>query len=402
MAKGNIPGLYEKGGIWHIDKFINGQRLCESTGTGSREEAEAYLIKLLNDRRQRRVFGVRPTHSFREAATRYILEATEAKQPSLGVTTTYLEQTDQFIGDLPITHVDNEALKPFIRWMKEGDKLPNGRPKRPSSNRTINIALQRVIRVLNCCHKEYRDDMGDRKVPWLDAVPAIATLNEDKNKRPEYPISWEEQRIFFAELPSYLRKMSIFKVNTGCREQEVCKLQWDWELYIPQISRSVFIIPAEFGGRHENSGVKNREDRVVVLNDAAARIVEEQRGQHPTWVFPFQGRAIHRMNGTAWESALDRAATEWKKRYHSPANKWFRTLRVHDLKHTFGNRLKAAGVEYEDRQVLLGHKSGSVTTHYSGSQVLALINHSNRILEEANQQRQESPTLTMLRLRAVA
>ena len=32
-------------------------------------------------------------------------------------------------------------------------------------------------------------------------------------------------------------------------------------------------------------------------------------------------------------------------------------VRVHDLKHTFGRRLRAAGVSFEDRQDLLGHKS---------------------------------------------
>ena len=37
------------------------------------------------------------------------------------------------------------------------------------------------------------------------------------------------------------------------------------------------------------------------------------------------------------------------------------------LKHTFGYRLRAAGVGFEDRQDLLGHKSNRITTHYSNS-----------------------------------
>ena len=40
-------------------------------------------------------------------------------------------------------------------------------------------------------------------------------------------------------------------------------------------------------------------------------------------------------------------------------------VRVHDLKHTFGRRLRAAGVSYKDRQDLLGHRSGRLTTHHS-------------------------------------
>jgi len=36
----------------------------------------------------------------------------------------------------------------------------------------------------------------------------------------------------------------------------------------------------------------------------------------------------------------------------------FRRVRVHHMKHTFGRRLRAAGVSFEDRQDLLGHKNG--------------------------------------------
>ena len=42
-----------------------------------------------------------------------------------------------------------------------------------------------------------------------------------------------------------------------------------------------------------------------------------------------------------------------------------RNIRVHDLKHRYGHRLRAAGVGFEDRKLLLSHKAGHVTTHYS-------------------------------------
>ena len=41
-----------------------------------------------------------------------------------------------------------------------------------------------------------------------------------------YPISWEEQRTLFKALPDHLARVALLKVNTGCREQEVCQLQW--------------------------------------------------------------------------------------------------------------------------------------------------------------------------------
>ena len=397
MARKTISGLYERNGVWHVDKVVRGVRLYESTGTCSREEAERYLIHRLEGLRQQTVYGVRPSHTFREAATRYLQEATEGKQPSIHVTATYLEQADPFLGGLDLTQVDNESIKPFIRWMREGKQLPDGRKKKPSSNRTINIALERIIRVLSLCHHEWRDEVpGGRKYPWLDAVPRITKLDEEKTKRPPYPISWDEQTILFKELPPHLERMAIFKVNTGTREQEVCKLQWDWEVRVPDIGVSVFIVPWNFGGRTKQSGVKNRDDRVIVLNDVAKSVVEAQRGLHKKLVFPYEGRALHRMNDTAWQSARDRAAKAWRETYGTSANQWFQHLRVHDLKHTFGRRLKAAGVSKEDRQVLLGHKSESVTDHYSAAEIMKLIEAANMALrQEAN-----TPTLTMLRLRA--
>lgn len=71
--------------------------------------------------------------------------------------------------------------------------------------------------------------------------------------------------------------MALFKVNTGCREQEICKLRRDWEVDVPELSTSVFIIARE--------RVTNGEDRLVVLNDVAKSVVEGERGKHAIYVF---------------------------------------------------------------------------------------------------------------------
>ena len=54
-------------------------------------------------------------------------------------------------------------------------------------------------------------------------------------------------------------------------------------------------------------------------------------------------------------------------------------VRIHDLKHTFGRRLRAGGVELETRKVLLGHRNGDITTHYLAPELEELINAANRI-----------------------
>jgi len=59
-----------------------------------------------------------------------------------------------------------------------------------------------------------------------------------------------------------------------------------------------------------------------------------------------------------------------------------RTVRVHDLRHTFGQRLRYAGVSFEDRQDLLGHKSDRITTHYSAPEYAQLLAAANSICEQ--------------------
>lgn len=86
------------------------------------------------------------------------------------------------------------------------------------------------------------------------------------------------------------------------------------------------------------------------------------------------------MNNTGWQSARKRVDLS--------------LVRVHDLKHAFGRRLRAAGVSYEDRQDLLGHKSGRITTHYSAAELENLIEAANLVCGENSR---KSPALVILR-----
>jgi len=153
----------------------------------------------------------------------------------------------------------------------------------------------------------------------------------------------------------------------------VCQLQWEWETKIPELNTSVFIIPSKL--------VKNREARLVVLNGMAQAIIEEVRGVNTQYVFTYKGRPITRMNNSAWKRARQKVDLPY--------------IRIHDLKHTFGRRLRAAGVSFEDRQDLLGHKAGRITTHYSAAEIGVLMKAANKVCNI--QQNDSSPTLTLLK-----
>jgi integrase len=361
MGRRKAPGLIQRGEVWHIDKRIRGQRLCESTGESSLEKAEEYLAKRIEETRKALIYGERLTRTFRQAATKYLNENQHKKR--IHDEALHLQQLDPFIGDLELRAVHIGTLQPFIEMRQKGG----------IKSKSINLALGVVRHILNVASSEWLDDTG---LTWLEHPPKIKLLKVTDARKP-YPLSWEEQTRLFKELPNHLARMALFKVNTGCRDKEVCELRWDWEIPVPELRTSVFLIPEE--------KVKNGDERLVVLNSVARSVIESLRGQHPEYVFTRLGRHQKKMNNSGWQSARVRAELP--------------QVRVHDLKHTFGRRLRAAGVSFEDRQDLLGHRSGRITSHYSAAELGNLIEAANKVAAQGSR---KNPALVMLKKKAAS
>jgi len=355
MGRKRIPGLIRRGGIWHIDKRIGGRRVCQSTESSKLSEAEQMVARITEETRQAQRYGVRPSRTFEQAAAKYVLENQHKR--SLDSDTGRLKQLLPHIGQVPLERLHRGTLDSWVA-KRRVDGVATG---------TINHGLKMVRRILNLAASEWMDSYG---LTWLAAAPKIKLL-PDNNKRLPYPLSWDEQARLFAELPGHLAAMALFAVNTGCRAGEICRLRWEWEEELPGLNASVFVVPDQF--------VKNGDDRLVVLNRIARSVIAAQRGKHPEFVFSFRGKPIESMLNSAFRKARERAGLP--------------QVRVHDLKHTFGRRLRAAGVSFEDRQDLLGHRSGRITTHYSAAELSRLIAAANRVCER----RSKKPELVMLR-----
>jgi integrase len=112
----------------------------------------------------------------------------------------------------------------------------------------------------------------------------------------------------------------------------------------------------------------------------ARAVINLQPGRNPEYVFTYsKGQLIDRINTKAWRRAREEAGLP--------------QVRVHDLKYTFGRRLRAKGVSHETRQVLLGHKNGQITTHYSAVEIGELID----AVEKVSWSGSSAPTLTLIR-----
>src|SRR3546814_10271597 len=85
-------------------------------------------------------------------------------------------------------------------------------------------------------------------------------------------------------------------------------------------------------------------------------------------------------------------------RWIRPAHPGYASIRVHDLKHTFGRRLRAAGVTQEDRKALLGHKNGSITSHYSGAELGHLIEAANMVSATDRSEEHTSELQSLMRI----
>ena len=343
MGRKRVPGLIMRAGIWHIDKRILGRRVCQSTGTAQLEEAERNLARVMEETRQSMIYGVRPTRTFEQAAAKFVLEHQHKR--SIRDDVSRLKGLLPWIGHIALDRLHMGVLQPWVGQRRSAGVAAG----------TINQGLQIVRRILNLAASEWIDGQG---LTWLHAVPKIKLL-PNNDKRMPYPLDWDEQARLIRELPDHLADMALFAVNTGCRDSEICSLRWEWIVEVPELATSVFIVPG--------TRVKNCDERLVVLNRIAQSVIDGRRGQHATHVFVYKGEPVQRMLNSGWKGARTRAGLP--------------QVRVHDLKHTLGRRLRAAGVSFEDRQDLLGHRSGRITTHYSAAELGKLLASANLVCD---------------------
>jgi hypothetical protein len=126
-------------------------------------------------------------------------------------------------------------------------------------------------------------------------------------------------------------------------------------------------------------------------------VINERRGEHAEFVFTCEGQPITNIYNSGRKAARRRAAKRYPAEFGRGCPKGFRAIRMHDLKHTYGHLLRVAGVGFEDRKLLLGHKSDHVTTHYSAPEIGSLIAASATVCAPGSR---KSHALSIVRARA--
>ena len=339
-----------------VDKEYKGKRIYQRLGKVSQIDAEEWLRSCQAAIEAERLNSLRRCGQrlWADAASKYLKECKQRKVRTLEMISRHVADLLPYIGALAMEQVCNDALEDFKIDRAEEDGVKNS-----TINRTLEVVRTTLIRAARVWREDGR--------PWLTSAPLIEMLDENAQKRKPYPITWSEQAKLLLRLPSHLQEMVEFSVNTGARDENVCGLQWDWEVPVPELGRSVFVVPAEF--------FKTQRQHVMVLNDAAWAVVERRRGMHSKYVFTYTPRGddkkpsrIATQNNSAFQKA----------RFDVGLN----GVRVHDLRHTFGQRLRDAGVQAEDRALLLGHAIQGMAQHYATATLERLLEAANSVLDK--------------------
>jgi len=287
--------------------------------------------------------------TFEEAASRYLKEfdGKDKRRQCYA-----LESLIPYIGELPLIDVDASELEGF----KDDRKNGKGAFQKPAMAGTINKELTVVTTVLNCACRDWR---------WIPSVPRIKHVKGAK--RVAYPLTWEEQgRLFWALPDGWAIGAALFAVNTGVRSAELFGLKWRNMFPVPELESFVFVL----------SDTKNSQDRAVICNSIAQRAVNYQRDNGSQYVFPSKSTRNRggriRCSNEVWRKA-------WKKA-GLPSDPLVRKG-IHNLRHTFAHRLRAASVPEEDRNMLLGHANASLSQHYALPDLERLQEMAERVTE---------------------
>ncbi|MGA1864356.1 MAG: tyrosine-type recombinase/integrase [bacterium] len=179
-----------------------------------------------------------------------------------------------------------------------------------------------------------------------DKVPHIRKLKE-ANPRTGF-FEYAELQAVLSELPQFYHGPVIFAYETGWRQSEVFKLQWE---NVNLIEKTVTL---------DVGTTKNNEGRVIFMTETMRTLIQaqwEQRGssgRFSPYVFPNESRTNRIIKETfcrAWKKACRKAGYPGKL--------------FHDLRRTAVRNMVRAGIPERVAMMISGHKTRSIFDRYN-------------------------------------
>ena len=298
-----------------------GHRYYGSTFVGDRPTAKALEAAI---RRQVVVgehYGKDREMTLDIAGGRYFAEVS-VHQTTAETTGHQLERLGKHLGkDTRLSDIDGSAIARYIATRRGHISRTKRRLAPASINREVEL-LRRVI-------YRARDVWGVKvgRVGWK-------ALRLKEAPPPDHALTDAEEARLLDEAADYLVDPIRFSLLTGLRKSNVFTLDWS------QI---------DMHGKVMTLRVKGGKMLRLPLSQDAFLLLANLGPKDTGPVFTRNGQPIGSIK-TAWNAALRRAG--------------IRDFRWHDLRHTFGSRMVASGVDISLVQDLMGHSSITTTRRY--------------------------------------
>lgn len=300
--------LYKRNSVWWFSIYVDGERVCESTGTSNRRAAdriEKARREELNNRRHR-LPHIDPEVTVGGVAARFIGE---------GLATPYyldrFKHTLPYFGDIPMRDLNQSVLRKYRQ-----ERYAVNPSLKPA---TVNRDLATLRRLCNWAAEE-------RIIP---ANP-LGRLRMERERRTKRPVmSVREENVLMAHAAVHLQRIIRCALDTGMRRGEIFSQRWedvDLDNRILHVTRSK---------------TPEGESRIVPLTTRVYEMLLSIRNKSGI-VFTYDNNPI-KIVKTAWAASLRRSG--------------LRHFRFHDLRHTANSRLMLAGVMQEIRREIIGHSS---------------------------------------------
>jgi integrase len=309
---------------WWVRFSLGGVKTRRSTQTTDRSAAEEFESKLRADLWRQRKLGERPSHTWEEAVARWYESAsTRGRERDHE----RLSWFGQYLDGLPLQAI-GPALIEKLRAVRAAE----------SSRSTANRYMAQLRMILRRAQREW---------DWLDRVPAVPMYRLEQLE-PRYLTRAQFMRLR-GKLPSHLKAIAEFAVETGLRMRNQTGLTWAQI----DLKRALLIIPAARAKGGETISLPLSARAIAILKQLRTeqRRAAASRGKpRPGQVFVFRGRPVDDVNGAAFKAAAKAAGVPW--------------LRWHDLRHTWASWHIQAGTPPHILQELGGWKSYEMVRRY--------------------------------------
>lgn len=315
MGKYGSGTVYRRGRIWHVQYYVRGKRITESSHSETKRDAVQLLQRRLARNHAKPVNAEAPT--FKLAQERLLADYEQKRRKS---------NPEERLRHLrPVFgRMDLASIRPVNLMGYVDSRIAAG-----AAHATVNRELACLKRMMNLM----------RELELMDSVPVFPRL-EEADPRKGF-VEEDELQAILKYLPDHVKPIALFGYVTGWRRGEI-------------LSRDFAHVSAQ-SVRLEPGETKNGQGREFPLNARLMAVVDSQRERaagrivRPLFFYD-SGKRVKDFRG-AWSKATRLAGLG--------------DVLFHDLRRSAARNMVQSGIPESVAMKLTGHRTRSVFERYA-------------------------------------